>query len=151
MRRCAWPRTCFNLEIITEAIEYDLTMGPLIQEVERLLLMLTGTRLQRKGDAASQTLALYAAMKALSRVPGGPSLLAQQETLAKLVSRRKVDRSTVVTKKEKAAMVRALKLKNIAAVEAEKAKVADAELAAAQAEARSAVAAIETAPRRRKR
>jgi hypothetical protein len=119
--------------VTRSALAYDQALSPLVLQLAQLQQRTAKTVLHRRGQGATQTLALYQILKGLSRVSMNKATLVQQKQLEKLIRTSHKVRATTVTKKE-------LKVAKSGMTASKKSKSKAAAAAAANAEAQQAAA-----------
>jgi hypothetical protein len=125
--------------VARSAVEYEQSLGPIVQQLAQLQQRTSKTILNRRGQGAAQTLALYQVLKGLSRVSKSKATLVQQKQMEKLLKTSRKARATSVTKKELKVAAKKMKASKKAGVSAAKAAQANAtaQVAAAEASAMS--------------
>ncbi len=121
----------FDPKAIRSAVQYEQAMSPLGTQVTLLGQQITKNVQKQRGDAATQTLALYQMLKGLSRMSLSEATRSQQREMGKLFTKAHRPRATSVTKKEAKVAVQSVKATKVAAAKAAIAAAANADAAEA--------------------
>lgn len=118
-----------------EAVAYETALGPIGQDALVLATRIQKSIQKKRGAAASQTLATYAILKGLARVPGNEASSGHLKQMKEVLATRKSKRSLKVTQAEAQTLVKAAKA----------VKVANSDFAAVQSAAKKASGSLSAA------
>jgi hypothetical protein len=123
----------FDASQARNAVTYEQTLVPVAVEARALAASIDRSVMKYRSGAADQSLALYATLKGLSRVPTNEKTRSQVKDLRALLSKTRKIRATSVTQVETKQLVKVAKSAKVASVKSTKASEAAAEAAAATA------------------
>jgi hypothetical protein len=114
----------FDAKSMRGALEFEQSLLPLATGLGQLAKRIVRTVRRRRADAATQTLALYQALKGLVRLTAQDAAQVSLDELEAAISTSRRRRATTVTQKEVNATKTTLRKAKIAAVKAAEAKAA---------------------------
>lgn len=123
------------------AVDYEQTMAPIADEMRVLAASIDRSVMKRRSAAAKQSLALYATMKGVARLPANEKTRSQVKEMADLLTTNRKKRDTSVTLAETEQLKKVARSAKVARVKRAQASSAAAEAATAAAIAATAAAA----------
>jgi hypothetical protein len=131
----------FDANEARAAVEYEQAMLPVAREARALADSIDRSVMKRRSAAATQSLALYATLKGVARIPANEKTRSHVKEMRALLTTNKKKRATSVTQAETKGLAKVARSAKVAALKSAAAKVAVEDATIAAAEAATAAAA----------